>query len=147
MFPERGRERGEGGRGEEGREGGKEGGREGGREGRREGEREGGREGKGGRREKEEFKLFHSIIYASTHHLVVIRDGFGLLQSLEPHHVLGMEPPRQLLERLGGHVLGLRSLGNGGGRGMLLFIKPTWKRDTHAHAHAHTHTRHQQTSM
>lgn len=43
-------------------------------------------------------------------HFIVISDGFGLLQSLEPHHVLGVESPRELLKCFGGHVLCLRTL-------------------------------------
>jgi len=40
----------------------------------------------------------------------LIVDNLGFLVSLEPHHVLGVEPPALLLQRLGRQVLGLGTL-------------------------------------
>ena len=42
--------------------------------------------------------------------LVLFSDSLGLFVPLKPHHVLGVEPPRLLLERFGGQVLGFRAL-------------------------------------
>lgn len=44
------------------------------------------------------------------HLLKLIGDGLGLLVPLEPHHVLGVESPRLLLQGLGCQVLRLRAL-------------------------------------
>lgn len=48
------------------------------------------------------------------HLLELVRDGLGLLVPLEPHHVLGVEPPRLLLQGLGCQVLRLSALGEEG---------------------------------
>lgn len=48
------------------------------------------------------------------HLLKLISDGLGLLMPLEPHHVLGVEPPRLLLQGLGCQVLRLCALGEEG---------------------------------
>ena len=44
------------------------------------------------------------------YHFVLLGDGLGLLVTLEPHHELGVETPRLLLERFGGQVLRLGAL-------------------------------------
>ena len=44
------------------------------------------------------------------HLFKLIGDRLGLLVPLEPHHVLGVEPPRLLLQRLRRQVLSLRAL-------------------------------------
>ena len=49
------------------------------------------------------------------HLLELVCDGLGLLMPLEPHHVLGVEPPGLLLQGLGRQVLRLRALGRDGG--------------------------------
>ena len=46
-----------------------------------------------------------SICSMCTDHFIVISDGLGLLQSLKPHHVLDVKPPRQLFKCLCCHVL------------------------------------------
>ena len=48
------------------------------------------------------------------HLLELVCDGLGLLVPLEPHHVLGVEPPGLLLQGLGRQVLRLRALGREG---------------------------------
>ncbi len=60
---------------------------------------------------------FHSVQFQvladrhqRTHLLKLVGDVFGFLVSLEPHHVLGVEPPRLLLERLRRQILRLCSL-------------------------------------
>lgn len=45
--------------------------------------------------------------------LKLVRDGFGLFMSLEPHHVLGVEPPGLLLQGFGCQILGLGALRRG----------------------------------
>lgn len=50
---------------------------------------------------------------AGSHLLKLISDGLGLLVPLEPHHILGVEPPRLLLQGLGRKVLCLSALGWG----------------------------------
>ena len=44
------------------------------------------------------------------HLFILVIDHLRLLMPLEPHHVLGVEPPALLLERLGCQVLGLGAL-------------------------------------
>ena len=44
------------------------------------------------------------------HLFIFIVDDLGFLVPLEPHHVLGVEPPALLLECLGGQILGLGAL-------------------------------------
>ena len=44
------------------------------------------------------------------HLFIFIIDDLRFLMPLEPHHVLGVEPPALLLERLGRQVLGLGAL-------------------------------------
>lgn len=45
--------------------------------------------------------------------LKLISDGLGFLMPLEPHHVLGVEPPRLLLQGFGCQILGLGALQSG----------------------------------
>ena len=59
--------------------------------------------------------IHKSFCITCIYHFIVISNGTWFLQSLKPHHVLCVESPRQLLERLGRHVLGLSSLGGEGG--------------------------------
>lgn len=47
---------------------------------------------------------------AGSHLLELVSDGLGLLVPLEPHHILGVEPPRLLLQCLGRKVLRLSAL-------------------------------------
>lgn len=47
---------------------------------------------------------------AGSHLLELVSDGLGLLVPLEPHHILGVEPPRLLLQGLGRKVLCLSAL-------------------------------------
>lgn len=42
--------------------------------------------------------------------LKLVCDGLGLFMPLEPHHVLGVEPPGLLLQGLGCQILGLGTL-------------------------------------
>ena len=58
------------------------------------------------------------VLAVHAYHFIVICDGLWLFQSLEPHHVLGVEPPWQLLKCLCCHVLSFCTLREeeGGGR-------------------------------
>lgn len=45
-----------------------------------------------------------------SHLFKLIGDGLGLLVPLKPHHVLGVEPPRLLLQGFGCQILRLGAL-------------------------------------
>lgn len=51
-----------------------------------------------------------SRLQLHSHLLILLVDDLGLLVALEPHHVLGVEAPALLLERLGRQVLRLGAL-------------------------------------
>lgn len=46
-----------------------------------------------------------------THLFELVSDSLGLLVPLEPHHVLGVKPPRLFLQSLSGQILSLGALG------------------------------------
>lgn len=46
-----------------------------------------------------------------THLFELVSDSLGLLVPLEPHHILGVKPPRLLLQSFGGQILSLGALG------------------------------------
>lgn len=45
-----------------------------------------------------------------THLFVIIVDNLGLLMTLKPHHILGVEAPTLLFKRLSGQILRLGAL-------------------------------------
>ena len=62
---------------------------------------------------KIEFRVFNIIAEGKefkVYLFILVIYHFGFLMSLEPHHILGVEPPTLLLEGLGRQVLGLGSL-------------------------------------
>lgn len=56
------------------------------------------------------------MVVGVTHLFELISDSLGLLVPLEPHHVLGVKPPRLLLQSLGGQILSLGALGGAADR-------------------------------
>ncbi len=56
------------------------------------------------------FYHYNVLRVEFSHHFIVICDSFGLLKSLKPHHVLGVESPRQFLKSFRCKVLRLSSL-------------------------------------
>lgn len=47
---------------------------------------------------------------SSAYLFIILCDHLGLLVTLKPHHVLGVEPPRLFLECLRSEILRLRAL-------------------------------------